>query len=86
MRIDGDELGVTTQTAASRLRRDIETVVGTSLPGTRPPERTAYKLIVYKGEGRNRPTGLHATVRRRIHETLGQFAEQCRISGAEQRA
>ena len=81
-----DELGVTPHAVASRLRRDIETVVGTRLPGIRPRERTAYKYIVYKREGRNRPTGLYATVRRQIHETPGQFAEQCRISSAEQRA
>ena len=30
----GDELGVAPQAVASRLRRDTETVVGTTLPGT----------------------------------------------------
>ena len=56
LRIDGDELGVTTQAAASRLRRDTETVVGTTPPGTRPLERITYKHIVYKKERLNRPT------------------------------
>ena len=32
-----DELGVTPHAVASRLRRDTETVVVTTLPGTRPP-------------------------------------------------
>jgi len=32
------ELGITTQAAASWLRRGTETVVGTTLPGTRSPE------------------------------------------------
>ena len=69
------ELGVTTQAVASRLRRNTETVVVTTLPETRPPERIVYKLVVYEREGRNRPAGLRATVRRRIHETPGQFAD-----------
>jgi predicted DNA binding protein len=34
----GDELGITPQAVASRLRRGIETVVGMTLPETRPPE------------------------------------------------
>jgi predicted DNA-binding protein YlxM (UPF0122 family) len=34
----GDELRVTTQAVASRLRRGTETVVVSTLPGTRPPE------------------------------------------------
>jgi len=33
-----DELGVTTRAVAARLRRDTETVVVSTLPGTRPPE------------------------------------------------
>ena len=33
-----DELGVTPYAVAARLRRDTETVVGTTLPGIRPPE------------------------------------------------
>jgi predicted DNA binding protein len=35
----GDELGITPQAVASRLRRGIGTTVGTTLPETRPPER-----------------------------------------------
>jgi len=33
-----NELGVTAQAAAARLRRGTETVVVSTLPGTRPPE------------------------------------------------
>jgi len=35
----GDELGITPQAVASRLRRGIGTIVGMTLPETRPPER-----------------------------------------------
>ena len=52
----GDELGVAPQAVASRLRRDTETVVGTTPPGIRPLERITYKHIVYKKERLNRPT------------------------------
>ena len=52
----GDEPGVTTQAVASRLRRGVETVVVTTLPGAPPTEWTIYKHIVYEKERLNGPT------------------------------